>query len=186
MVVAAPSDTAYILQLIQEFDKPLENRDPLERKLRYVKANEILPVIVDILQDTGTGQTQLPGGLISGREDRGESGIPLIKDIPLIGQAAKTTTVDTRCSKLMIFIQPVGVASDQEAVYASYDEDVRSEIGEAAATQFPEPGVPTIQHQAEVIEEYTEPNKDNNPFKKFGQKLFGKKKESREPLPYNP
>ncbi len=62
MVVASPSDAAYILQLINEFDQPIDSKDPIERKLRYVKANDILPVIVDILQDTGTGQTQLPGG----------------------------------------------------------------------------------------------------------------------------
>jgi type II secretory pathway component GspD/PulD (secretin) len=130
--------------------------------------------------------TIILGGLISEEEQEGDSGIPLLKDIPIIGQAAKTTTVGTRRSELMIFIQPVVVESDQQAVNASYDEDVRTDVGEAAATQFPEPGVPTIQHQAEVVEEYTNPGADDNPFKKFGQKLFGKKKEPREPLPYNP
>ena len=86
----------------------------------------------------------------------------------------------------MIFIQPVVVTDHQEAANASYDEDIRSDVGESAASEFPEPGVPTIQHQAEMVEEYTEPHKDDNPFKKFGQKLFGKKKEPREPLPQNP
>jgi general secretion pathway protein D len=62
MVVASPSDAAYILQLIRQFDMPLDAKPPIERKLQYVKANDILPVLVDILQDTGTGQTQLPGG----------------------------------------------------------------------------------------------------------------------------
>lgn len=62
MVVASPSDAAYILELIREFDQPLDTPEPCERSLQYVKANDILPVIVDILQDTGTGETQLPGG----------------------------------------------------------------------------------------------------------------------------
>lgn len=62
MVVAAPTDLAYVLDLIKEFDQPLSAPDPVERPLSYVKANDILPVIVDVLQDTGTGQTQLPGG----------------------------------------------------------------------------------------------------------------------------
>lgn len=62
MVVATPSDAAEILQLIKEFDQPLDAQKPIERPLNYVKANDILPVIVDVLQDTGTGQTQLPGG----------------------------------------------------------------------------------------------------------------------------
>ena len=62
MVVAAPTDLAYVLDMIKEFDQPLANPSPVERALNYVKANDILPVIVDVLQDTGTGQTQLPGG----------------------------------------------------------------------------------------------------------------------------
>ncbi len=130
--------------------------------------------------------TIILGGLISESEEEGDSGIPLLKDIPIIGLAARTKTVKTTRSELMIFIQPVVVRDDQMAVNASYDEDVRSDVGENAATAFPEPGVPTIQHQAEVVEEYTNPKADENPFKKFGQKLFGKKKEEREPLPYDP
>ncbi len=129
--------------------------------------------------------TIILGGLISETEENVESGIPLLKNIPLLGLAAKTTRVNTRRSELMIFIQPVVVHDDFEAVNSSYDEDVRSDVGEYSATAFPEPGIPTIQHQAEVIEEHTNPNADNA-FKKFGQKIFGKKKEEREPLPYNP
>lgn len=123
--------------------------------------------------------TIILGGLISEEEDRRDSGIPLIKDIPVLGLAARADKVGTRRSELMIFIQPVVVTDHQEAANASYDEDVRSDVGESAATEFPEPGVPTIQHQAEMVEEETEPYKDDNPFKKFGQKLFGKKKEPR-------
>ena len=62
MVVASPQDVAYILQMVEEFDQPLATNDVLERSLNYVKANDILPVVVDLLQDTGTGQTILPGG----------------------------------------------------------------------------------------------------------------------------
>jgi len=62
MVVASPTDVAYILDLIKEFDQALVSPDPVVRPLNYIKANDILPVIVDVLQDTGTGQTQLPGG----------------------------------------------------------------------------------------------------------------------------
>ena len=62
MVVATPQDVAYILELIEEFDQPSDNAEPMERSLHHVKANDILPVIVDLLQDTGSGQTILPGG----------------------------------------------------------------------------------------------------------------------------
>ncbi len=62
MVQASPLDFAFILNLIAEFDQPLPDQDPLEKPLRYVKVIDILPVVVDILMDTGSGVTQLPGG----------------------------------------------------------------------------------------------------------------------------
>tara|TARA_R110002096_G_scaffold4501_6_gene21102 strand:+ start:30011 stop:32428 length:2418 start_codon:yes stop_codon:yes gene_type:complete len=62
MVQASPLDFAFILSLIEEFDRPLPNQSPLEKHLNYAKVIDILPVVVDILTDTGTGTTQLPGG----------------------------------------------------------------------------------------------------------------------------
>ncbi len=62
MVQASPVDIAFILGLIEEFDRPLPDQDPLEKALNYAKVIDILPVVVDILTDTGTGSTQLPGG----------------------------------------------------------------------------------------------------------------------------
>jgi len=62
MVVATPTDAAYILELVKEFDQASDSPEPVERALHHVKANDVLPVIVDVLQDTGSGQTVLPGG----------------------------------------------------------------------------------------------------------------------------
>ncbi len=62
MVVATPTDSAYILELVKEFDQASDAPDPVERPLLHIKANDVLPVIIDVLQDTGTGQTILPGG----------------------------------------------------------------------------------------------------------------------------
>ena len=62
MVVATPTDAAYILELVKEFDQATDAPEPVERALHHVKANDVLPVIIDVLQDTGTGQTILPGG----------------------------------------------------------------------------------------------------------------------------
>lgn len=120
------------------------------------------------------------GGLISESDQLADAGIPLLKDIPLFGHAAKNTDRSVSRSELMIFIQPVVVHDNQEAVWASYDEDVRSDVGEDAANSFPEPGVPTIQQRAEVVEEAV---MEDQPLKRLGQKLFGKKKQPREPLP---
>jgi len=62
LVVAIPEEYEYIVELISEFDQPLDDDTPFEYPLQYVYAEEILPVIVDVLQDTGTGTAVLPGG----------------------------------------------------------------------------------------------------------------------------
>lgn len=62
LVVSSPDDYAYIASLIAEFDKPLQVDAPYERKLRYAAAVDVLSAITDLLQDTNTGTTQLPGG----------------------------------------------------------------------------------------------------------------------------
>ncbi|NLT70080.1 MAG: hypothetical protein GXX91_05230 [Verrucomicrobiaceae bacterium] len=124
--------------------------------------------------------TIILGGLISESKNEADAGIPILKNIPLIGHAAKSTNVAKSRSELMIFIQPVVVHGDGAAVASSYDEDVRSEIGEEAAQVFPEPGVPTIRHRAEVVREA---EVEKQPLRRLGQKLFGKQKIPREPLP---
>jgi len=118
--------------------------------------------------------------LISESENEVDSGIPFIKDLPLIGHAARNKTSTTSRSELMIFIQPVVVDDNQEAVTISYDEDVRSDVGEAAAEVFPEPGTPTILHRAEVVRDA---EAEDSPLEKLGQRLFGKKRPPRQPAP---
>ncbi len=62
MIVASPKDYQYILGLIKEWDKPIEESRQVERPLKYLYVDEVLPVLVDVLQDTGTGSSSLPGG----------------------------------------------------------------------------------------------------------------------------
>lgn len=62
LVVASPLDYTYVASLIAEFDKPLENTEPYERKLKYAAALDVLSALVDRLQELNTGTTQLPGG----------------------------------------------------------------------------------------------------------------------------
>ncbi len=62
LVVASPLDYTYVASLIAEFDKPLENTAPYERKLRYAAALDVLSSLVDRLQEVNAGTTQLPGG----------------------------------------------------------------------------------------------------------------------------
>jgi general secretion pathway protein D len=63
LVVASPEDYTYIASLIAQFDRPLETEEPYERPLRYASAVDILPALVDVLQEASSGTpTQLPGG----------------------------------------------------------------------------------------------------------------------------
>jgi type II secretion system protein D len=62
LVVAPPEDYTYIASLIAQFDQPLQLEEPYERPLKYASAVDILPALVDILQEASAGTTQLPGG----------------------------------------------------------------------------------------------------------------------------
>lgn len=62
MVVALEADHVYAQKLIAEFDKPIKEVTPLERRLRYVFVDQVVPVLVDILQDTGSGSSTMAGG----------------------------------------------------------------------------------------------------------------------------
>lgn len=150
---------------------------------QLIDANEI-PIIgkqeLNTTVSVANRSTIILGGLISESKNVQDQGIPILKDIPLIGYAAKNASVAKSRSELMIFIQPIVVRSDEEATFTSYDEDVRSEIGEDAAATFPEPGNPTIMHRAEEISDFED---EGQPLKRLGQKIFGKQKGARSPLP---
>ena len=62
LVVATPEDYTYIASLVAEFDKAVNVSIPYERRLKYASAIDVLSALVDLLQDTSTGTTQLPGG----------------------------------------------------------------------------------------------------------------------------
>ena len=55
------------------------------------------------------------GGLISNDDTRGNSGIPLIKDIPLLGNLFKSTKKVTEKKELVLIIVPYIVENDDQA-----------------------------------------------------------------------
>ena len=61
------------------------------------------------------GQTIVIGGLIADTQDRRESGVPILKDIPLLGLAFKNTSSETSRSELAIFVTPKVVYTDADA-----------------------------------------------------------------------
>ena len=61
------------------------------------------------------GSTYVLGGLITNRTDKTNSGVPFLKDIPLLGQAFKKTEDTTTRSELVLLITPYIISDDGEA-----------------------------------------------------------------------
>jgi general secretion pathway protein D len=62
-----------------------------------------------------TGRTVVIGGLISSSRTLIENGIPILKDIPLIGGLFKSRNLDRAKSELAIFLTPYVVYNDEQA-----------------------------------------------------------------------
>jgi len=58
LIVTRPNNLAYIKDLIEKFDVPVELTDPYEKKLNYISASEVLPALVAILTEPEGDNTQ--------------------------------------------------------------------------------------------------------------------------------
>jgi general secretion pathway protein D len=61
------------------------------------------------------GQTVVIGGLIENQEVRNRTGVPLLKDIPLLGYLFGTTKNETNRSELFVFLTPHVIQTDEDA-----------------------------------------------------------------------
>lgn len=61
------------------------------------------------------GQTVVLGGLVDRQSDRSHVGIPVLKDLPVLGHLFGTTRETTGNSELFLFLTPYIVASDDDA-----------------------------------------------------------------------
>lgn len=72
-------------------------------------SNTLTPTIsqrkVDSTVSITSGQTVLLGGLISEKQDKGRKGIPLLGDIPVIGDAFRTNSNNARRTELIVMIR---------------------------------------------------------------------------------
>lgn len=79
------------------------------------------------------GSTVLLGGLISNNKSQGNAGIPLLKDIPLLGQIFRTDTEQSDRTELIILITPYIMADDNDAMAVT--NAFRDQLGEWAKAQ---------------------------------------------------
>lgn len=86
------------------------------------------------------GSTVMLGGLISSNTSQGNAGIPLLKNIPIIGHVFRTDTTKTDRTQLIILITPYIISSDSEA--RSLTEAFRNQLGDWASKipSSPAPG----------------------------------------------
>ena len=72
------------------------------------------------------------GGLITEDNTLDITGVPILKDIPLLGYLFKGTTKEKKRSELIVMMQPVVVDGDAEMQKASMTEQDASQMGETA------------------------------------------------------
>lgn len=63
---------------------------------------------------TRDGATVALGGLIRDSSSKGNSGVPWLKDIPVIGNLFKTNTADTRRTELVVLLMPRVMRNHEE------------------------------------------------------------------------
>jgi len=107
----------------------------------HTVSNNTVPIIgTERLNTTVTipnANTVVLGGLITEQLEKKASGIPLIKDIPVLGNAFKSRSQSKVRRELIIFIQPIVVDDEETGFIASEKEDARTVIGLDAANVFP-------------------------------------------------
>ena len=77
------------------------------------------------------GQTIVIGGLIGNQEDRTRSGIPYLRDIPVLGVLFGSTRVDNIQSELFLFLTPHIVTSDVDADRVRQEIELNSKLLDA-------------------------------------------------------
>jgi type II secretion system protein D len=81
------------------------------------------------------------GGLISNKQGKNKSGIPILSDIPYLGRLFSSTGVTNDRSELMVFIQPSIVRNDRSLDAVQADMDNRYKVSPKAREFADGPGV---------------------------------------------
>ena len=68
------------------------------------------------------GEPFLLGGLIRSNASQSESGIPLLKDLPIFGYLFKIETINDRFNHILVFITPTVVLPDQKQTLPEFPE----------------------------------------------------------------
>jgi general secretion pathway protein D len=74
------------------------------------------------------GATAVLGGLIDNSYTKGNTGIPVLKDVPILGQAFRTDTISGNKTELVVLVTPYVIrdASDMSALTRTYASDMNA------------------------------------------------------------
>jgi len=116
------------------------------------------------------GGTVVLGGLIVERADTGDSGLPFLMRIPVLGYLFKQTSRKVQRQELLVLLQPTVVETTEDLAKASWQERYRSDIGdesyaEAAPAAFA--NTPVV-FDAEELESDTQIRKRRDPLRPAG------------------
>jgi general secretion pathway protein D len=74
------------------------------------------------------GQTVILGGIISDTTNRSIKKVPLLGDLPLLGNLFRRSTVTTKKSELLVFLTPKVVRTPEEASALTRSEQEKSVV----------------------------------------------------------
>jgi len=111
------SNDEVTLKIAQQNDSILGNTTISDNTVPIIATQELRTTVT-----VPNRNTVILGGLITDEETRDQSGIPLLKDIPLLGYLFGSTTKAVNRQELIVMIQPFIVDSDNDLKNVEYIE----------------------------------------------------------------
>lgn len=130
------SNQAVSLEIAQEVSRVDENvgDDPLTPRITQRKITSRINV--------QSGQTVVLGGLIQDSESRGRDRIPLLGEIPVLGNLFGSTTSNNLRTELIVFLTPRVIRNPEDARDVS--EELRSRLKSLSPSRAVSPMMPNV------------------------------------------
>jgi general secretion pathway protein D len=141
------ADNEVTLQIAQQNDSIVDTQIVDENEIPVIGTQEVNTTV-----KVRNNNTVILGGLIEDTANRTEGGVPILKDIPLLGYLFKTTNVSRPRNELIVMIQPRVIGQGESETLKSEEEAKRymiapdaqdlSEKIEPVRTQLKRPKAP--------------------------------------------
>ena len=136
-------NTGVILQVLPRINAngnvSLKIQQEISNVANNANANTLTPTVSQrkIKSDVSvaSGQTVLLGGLITETQQRSRNGIPVLEEIPILGDAFATNDRSTTRTELIVFIEPQIIRDSIDA--AKVAEELRAKLRGAPDKAFP-------------------------------------------------